>query len=155
MKKAVLALVVVVAAGVGIYFAVGAMHNEAPKQESEQVMVGFPADIAEGDTRYIESAQIYIVNDGTGIYSVSAVCTHMGCLLDSKEKEEGFACSCHGSEFDEEGRAKKGPAEAPLEHYAMSYDSELGIIVDKDDATSDETKWKEPPYYLLLSDVSQ
>lgn len=54
-------------------------------------------------------------NDQGKLTAVSAVCTHMGCLVHWNEAERTWDCPCHGSRFSPTGEVIAGPAEAPLE----------------------------------------
>lgn len=44
-----------------------------------------------------------------------ANCTHLGCIPTGQAGEfDGWACPCHGSQFDSAGRIRKGPAPTNL-----------------------------------------
>ena len=54
--------------------------------------------------------------DGDGqLYTVSAVCTHLGCVVTWNPAEKTWDCPCHGSRFDFEGKVIHGPALHDLE----------------------------------------
>jgi nitrite reductase/ring-hydroxylating ferredoxin subunit len=49
------------------------------------------------------------------LHAVSAVCTHLGCLVHWNQAEQTWDCPCHGSRFDPDGRVLAGPAESALQ----------------------------------------
>ena len=54
------------------------------------------------------------------------MCTHQENQL--TPKATGFECSLHGSQFDQEGRVMKGPAERSLKKYNTSVNQNTLII---------------------------
>ena len=58
--------------------------------------------------------------DGT-LHSVSARCTHAGCLVEWNTVSSSWICPCHGSEFGPDGTAIQGPATRPLRSVASGH----------------------------------
>ncbi len=73
-----------------------------------------------------------VARDANGVYAMSAVCTHAGCLLDdgASTVAAGLGCPCHGSTFDGNGGVTRGPAQLPLQHYAVTIAADGSITVD-------------------------
>jgi glycine/D-amino acid oxidase-like deaminating enzyme/nitrite reductase/ring-hydroxylating ferredoxin subunit len=57
--------------------------------------------------------------DGT-VTALSAVCTHLGCIVGWNEIDRTWDCPCHGSRFDEAGSVIAGPAISPLEPRSLA-----------------------------------
>ena len=63
----------------------------------------------------IDGSNVAAFRDEQGrIHAVSAVCTHLGCLVGWNETDRSWDCPCHGSRFDCEGGVLHGPAVKPL-----------------------------------------
>jgi Rieske Fe-S protein len=81
---------------------------------------------------HILSSNIAVGLDGGGLYAMSAICTHAGCVLDdgSQTISAGLTCPCHGSTFNGNGAVTAGPARAPLQHYQVTVAADGSITVD-------------------------
>ncbi len=68
--------------------------------------------------------------------AVSAVCTHLGCSvrLGADGNEDIFACTCHNSMFDIDGRNLSGPAPFPLKKFDVEVKDGRVILSAKDPA---------------------
>lgn len=93
--------------------------------------VGYPNDFTLGSSVYFKDRKLFFFHDAGGFYAMSAVCTHLGCLVN--RTQEGFFCPCHGSVFDADGNVVKGPAPRRLPTYSVeiSTDGRLQINLTK------------------------
>jgi glycine/D-amino acid oxidase-like deaminating enzyme/nitrite reductase/ring-hydroxylating ferredoxin subunit len=69
----------------------------------------------EGKVIELDGEKVAAFRDESGAAIVrSAVCTHMGCLVQWNAAERTWDCPCHGSRFKPNGDVIAGPAETPL-----------------------------------------
>ena len=80
----------------------------------------------------ILSSNVAVGRDSQGVYAMSSICTHAGCLLEDNAETiaAGLACPCHGSTFDGNGQVTGGPARQALQHYQVTIASDGSITVD-------------------------
>lgn len=70
----------------------------------------------EGKLVTIEGEQVAAYRDEQGkVSAVSAVCPHLGCIVNWNEAEKSWDCPCHGSRFSDEGKMLHGPAVKDLD----------------------------------------
>ena len=53
-------------------------------------------------------------DENSQVHIVSAVCTHMQCIVNWNKSEKSWDCPCHGSRFDIDGKVIEGPAVTDL-----------------------------------------
>ena len=53
-----------------------------------------------------------LIHSEKGFSALSLVCTHLGCTVE--KNAQGFACPCHGSRYDADGKVTHDPAAQPL-----------------------------------------
>ena len=51
--------------------------------------------------------------------ALTAVCTHLGCIVKWVSDKGQFLCPCHGGQFSVEGQVLGGPPPKPLEKYPV------------------------------------
>ena len=79
---------------------------------SRRFRVALPDTLAEGTAFVPAGRSVALFRDGQGVYAVSTICTHLGCIV--RPGPDGFECPCHGSRFAMDGTVVKGPAPRAL-----------------------------------------
>lgn len=83
--------------------------------------------------------RLWIYSDSNGLFAISAVCTHLGCVVQS-QGEDGFFCPCHGSRFDRAGKPTAGPAPGPLHYLKLSLSPDGQLVVNKQEKVEAEVR---------------
>lgn len=99
--------------------------------------VALPATLADGEAFVPPGRNVAVFRDGEGVFAISTVCTHLGCIV--KTGPLGFDCPCHGSGFTKDGTVRKGPAPKPLPWLKVT-ESGSGYVVDEEAIVKTGTK---------------
>ena len=90
--------------------------------------IGKVEDFSVDSSKVISERNVMISRDAEGIYAISLVCTHLGCIV--APGESGFKCPCHGSVFDPVGNVIGGPAPKGLNWLNVSLSPTGKLLVD-------------------------
>ncbi len=97
---------------------------------AERVLaVGPLAELPVGRARFVRHGRepIWVVRTAEDtLVGLSAVCTHLRCILDWSDEEEMLRCPCHEGAFDLNGNVLRGPPPRPLGRYRVEV--QLGQI---------------------------
>lgn len=78
-------------------------------ESTDEIRPGTGAIVRRG----LKKIAAYKDDDGA-VRELSAVCTHLGCVVDWNSLEKTWDCPCHGSRFDCQGQVIMGPANTNL-----------------------------------------
>jgi cytochrome b6-f complex iron-sulfur subunit len=104
-------------------------------------LVGLPRDFPPASATFLPEHQIYVINSPEGFYTISSVCTHLGCNV-RHIAGEGFSCPCHGSRFDRDGLVVTGPAPRRLPWFRVNLSARGELVVDKQRIVNPEYRFK-------------
>jgi len=83
-------------------------------EPSKRFKIKRPDEYAQGYTFDAEH-RLFVIRQENTFHVISAVCTHLGCTVQWRGEE--FACPCHGSIYNPNGKVIGGPAPRPLAWY--------------------------------------
>ncbi|AAM71548.1 MAG TPA: cytochrome b6-f complex iron-sulfur subunit [Chlorobaculum sp.] len=86
-----------------------------------ELAVGPASDVPNGTGKIYQfnDDKVIVVNHGGSLTAVSAICTHLGCLVHWDEAADMIACPCHGAKYTQDGKIISGPQPLPLKQYKV------------------------------------
>ena len=107
-------------------------------------VIGVLANMQPNSVTFDAEHRLIVFRDKQGyFYALSAVCTHLGCIVEWKSTgipghaEGVIACPCHGSVFNKTGDVIKGPAPRSLDRFKMYLEDDR-VIVDMTETVGEE-----------------
>ena len=73
-------------------------------------------------------ARVFIVSSSGKLAVLSAVCSHLGCLVNYRKESKEFVCPCHGGKYNIDGRNIEGPPPAPLTAYPVEVKNGMVMV---------------------------
>lgn len=75
--------------------------------------------------------RFWLLHAPGGVIAAYRKCTHLGCAVPWDEKQDRFACPCHGSQFDKHTAiVLQTPAPKPLQLFHITETPEGVLVVD-------------------------
>lgn len=96
-------------------------HGE--RVAERQVHVGPLDEMRIGEARLVRhgtSPFFVIRRDAETVIALSAICTHVRCVLDYDSERRCLVCPCHDGRFDLGGNVLSGPPPRPLPAYNVA-----------------------------------
>ena len=118
--------------GIGLLWVVGGFLKppRAGHSLAERVIRIGPVDsLPVGQAKFVRHGRdpIFVVRTAEDTYvGLSAICTHMHCILAWDGERRVLDCPCHAGSFDVAGNVLAGPPPRPLQRYRV--ETQLGEI---------------------------
>lgn len=95
-------------------------------QSGERVAVASTGDlpVGTGQVFSVNNKPVLVVHAEEGFKALSAVCTHLGCIVAWNEQRNVIACPCHEAFFNLNGAVISGPPPGPLPAYRVQVEGD-------------------------------
>jgi len=107
--------------------------------ENNRILIGKSDDFPINQMTFLPQPRLYILRDHEGIAAMSAICTHLGCVV--VKDASGFLCPCHGSSYSIKGIVLTGPAPRSLPWYRINGMPDGNLTANLDKKVSPETRF--------------
>lgn len=68
------------------------------------------------------------ITNGARVMALYQVCVHLGCKVPWCQSSQWFECPCHGSQYNQVGEVKGGPAPRGMDRFAMEVAGGVFIV---------------------------
>ena len=97
----------------------------APRKEDEGLAkVSFPeTEVPAGGAKFFNfrgETGVVIRKRNGELAAFSAVCTHLGCVVQWENEKQDFLCPCHAGRYTADGTVLSGPPPRPLAKLALT-----------------------------------
>jgi cytochrome b6-f complex iron-sulfur subunit len=84
--------------------------------KTEKIFIaGKAADFRVGEVVDFRREKTFVVRLEGGFLAISAICTHLHCIVNWNAVIKEFECPCHGAKFNQSGEVVAGPPPRPLD----------------------------------------
>lgn len=92
-------------------------------QTGAEKVVFSASDLPEGEAKFFQyagSSAVLVKTKSGELVALSAVCTHLGCIVQWEKDKQDFLCPCHAGRYSPDGAVLSGPPPRPLAKIAVS-----------------------------------
>jgi cytochrome b6-f complex iron-sulfur subunit len=95
-------------------------------QTGGRVAVASTADlpVGRGEVFSVNNKPVLVIHTDEGYSALSAVCSHLGCIVFWQEQRGVIACPCHEAYFNTNGAVISGPPPSPLAVYRVQVEGD-------------------------------
>jgi len=104
-------------------------RRKGPKVETVFI-AGKVTEFKVGEVIPFRKERTFILRTEGGFLAISAICTHLHCIVNWNEMLKKFECPCHGAKFNQNGEVLEGPPPRPLDLYKLQIVAG-NVVVDR------------------------
>jgi cytochrome b6-f complex iron-sulfur subunit len=100
--------------------------------KTEKIFIaGKAADFKVGEMVDFRREKTFVVRLEGGFLAISAICTHLHCIVNWNAVIKEFECPCHGAKFNQSGEVVAGPPPRPLDLHKIEITAG-NVVIDTD-----------------------
>ncbi len=104
-------------------------RRKGPRVETVFI-AGKVSDFKVGEIVPFRKERTFIMRTEGGFLAISAICTHLNCVVNWNEILKKFECPCHGAKFNQNGEVLEGPPPRPLNLHKLQIVAG-NVVVDR------------------------